>query len=95
MEPSESTSSNQKNRQDEKVQPPSCALLKPPRVSGSRFLSCLMIAAAFIIIDLAILLYFFMLPTTPEDPAQVSPAPAVIEKSVNESAGPDDLQQKK
>ena len=94
MEPSEPASSNQKTRQDENVQSPSCGLLKP-RVSRSRFLSCLMIAAAFIIIDLAILLYFLWPSIVGKDVDQVSPVPAVIEKKVNESAGPDDLQQKK
>ena len=94
MEPTEPTSSNQKSRKAENVQSPSCALLKP-RVSGSRFLSCLMIAAAFILLDLAILLYFLWPSIVGKDVDQVTPAPAVIEKEVNGAATHDDLQQKK
>jgi uncharacterized protein YpmB len=41
---------------------------EPRQQAGNRMFSCLLIAAIFIIIDLAILLYFF-LPTRPVDKA--------------------------
>jgi hypothetical protein len=44
--------------------------LQQLRARGSRLFSCLLIAAVFVIIDLAILLYFFLPSDTPVDGGQ-------------------------
>ena len=91
MKPSKHTPSDQKPRQTENSQGMFCKL-SVPRTLGSRFFSCLVIAVIFILLDLAILLYFLWPLTPPKDVDQVSPAPAGIEKEINEPAAPNGLQ---
>ena len=54
-----------------------------------------MIAAVFIILDLAILLYFLWPSIVGRDVDSLSPVPTEIGKAINESADPDAVQVEK
>ncbi len=92
MKSSKPDSSDHSSPQDDNIQPPSCGLLTP-RASRGRFMSCLLIAAVFLVLDLAILFYFMWLPSTKEV-EQVAPRQVVVEKNIAPAAFPDAPQQK-
>ena len=68
---------------------------RKPRSWGSRLFTWFVIAVAFILLDIAILLYFIWGPPASTDVDLVRSAPTEIEKNINETAASEGMQQKR